>query len=218
MANKNVPFSEALTFGWETFKNNALFLIGLYVAVGVITGVLERADEYAAVDSTYFSFVIGVIAFLVNMLLELGLIAINLKFKDDINPEFVDLFNRLPLVFHYTAASILYAAMVIVGLVFFIVPGIYLGVRFHFYGYFIVEEEAGPIEALQKSSALTEGVRMDLFLLGLMLIGINIVGLICLFVGLLVSLPITGLAMAYVYRALLGSQPGPGGASAAQGA
>ena len=61
MASKNVPVSEALTFGWETFKKNALFLIGLYVAVGVVTGVLERADEFTSIESTYFAFVIGVI-------------------------------------------------------------------------------------------------------------------------------------------------------------
>jgi uncharacterized membrane protein len=202
MAHKSVPFGEALTFGWETFKKNALFLIGLYVAVAVITGVLDRADEYGALESDYIDFVIGVINFLVNMLFQLGIIAIMLKFRDGATPEFADLFNRLPLIFNYVVAVILYFLMVAFGLAFFIFPGIYLAVRFYFFGFFIVDEQVGPIKALQKSSALTEGALMDIFFLGVMLVGLNILGLLCLGFGLLVSLPVSALAVAHVFRHL----------------
>jgi uncharacterized membrane protein len=202
MTRKDVPISEALTFGWETFRNNALFLIGVTIAVALINGAVEIADEYGPVEYGYFGFVINVIEILVNAVLGLGLIAIMLAFKDGRLPEFVDLFNRAPLVFHYVAATILYALMVVVGLVFLIVPGIYLAVRFGYYGYFIVDEEVGPIEALKKSSDLTEGVRMDLFLFGALLIGLNILGLMVLLVGVLVTMPMSQLACAHVFRHL----------------
>ncbi len=68
MTAKTVPFSQSLTVGWEIFKQNALFLIGLVVAVGLMNGVLERADEYSHIESQYMRFVINVIAFLVNIL------------------------------------------------------------------------------------------------------------------------------------------------------
>ena len=202
MANKTLAFSEALTFGWETFKSNALFLIGVVVAVGVINGVVAMADEYGGIESNYTRFVINVIEVLVNGVLKMGLIVIALKFRDGTTPEFADLFNRLPLILHYIAATMVYLLMVAIGLVFFIVPGIYLAVRFSFYGYFIVDEHAGPIEALKKSSALTDGVRVELFLFFAMLIGINVVGTLALLVGLLVTMPLGALATAFVFRNL----------------
>lgn len=208
MPARGVPISDALTFGWETFKKNWLFLIGLFVAVGVITGVLESVDEYDAIEATYFEFVLTVITFLVNLVLELGVIAIMLKFRDGVEPEFVDLFNRAGLVLQFTVATVIYALMVLVGLVFFVVPGIYLGIRFYFYGYFIVEEEAGPFEALGKSAQLTEGVRLELFLFFLALLGINMLGILCFGFGVLVSVPVSALALAHVYRHLQGRLPG----------
>ena len=207
MATKTVPFSKALTFGWETFKDNTLFLLGLFVAVAVINGVVKMADEFGGTESWYFKSVWQVIEFVVNLVLDLGIIVIMLKFKDGSKPEFGDLFNRLPLVFPFAIASIIYAVMVIVGLIFLIVPGLYLAVRFVYFGYFIVDEGAGPIEALQKSSALTEGVRMDLFFFGAMMVGINILGLLALFVGVLVTCPITSLAVTHVFRHLQGASP-----------
>ncbi len=202
MIKKDVPISGALTFGWETFRNNVLFLVGVTIAVALINSVLEIADNYGPVEYGYFGFVINVIAMLINAVIELGLIAIMLAFKDGRMPEFTDLFNRAPLVFNYIAATILYGLMVAVGLVFLIVPGIYLAVRFGYYGYFIVDEEVGPIEALKRSSDLTEGVRMDLFLFGVLLIGVNILGLLALFVGVLVTVPMSHLACAYMFRHL----------------
>ena len=202
MTKKDVPISGALTFGWQTFAKNALFLIGVTIAVALINSVVEGAERYGPIEGGYFSFVINIIEILVNSLLQLGLIAIMLAFKDGRMPEFVDLFNRAPLVFNYIAATILYTLMVVVGLVFLIVPGIYLAVRFGYYSYFIVDEEVGPIEALKRSSDLTEGVRMDLFLFGVLLIGINILGMVALFVGVLVTVPMTHLACAYMFRHL----------------
>ena len=74
------------------------------------------------------------------------------------------------------------------------------------YGYVIVDTGAGPIDALKKAAELSEGIRMDLFLFALMLFGINVIGLLVLGVGILVTVPITGLAMTFVYRHV---QPGP---------
>jgi uncharacterized membrane protein len=206
MINKSVPFGDALSFGWETFRNNVLFLIGVTIAVALINGAVEIADEYGPAQYGYFSFVVGVVEILVNSLMEMGLIAIMLAFKDGRTPEFVDLFNRAPLLFHWIAATFLFVVMVVVGLVFLIVPGIYLALRFGYYGYFIVDEEAGPIEALKKSSDLTEGVRMELFAFFLLLLGLNIAGAAALLVGLLVTVPLSQLAIAYVFRHLQGSR------------
>ena len=207
MAGKTVPLEDAVRFGWETFKSNALFLIGLFAAVAVITSVLQAASGYDAIESTFYSDVLSVIGFLVSMALALGVIAIMIKFKDGENPEFADLFSQISLVLRFTGGMILYFLMVALGTVFFIVPGVYLAIKFHFFGYFIADEGLGPIEALKRSAELTEGVKMDLFLLGVVLFAINLLGALCFVVGLFVTKPISALAMAYVFRYLQGTPP-----------
>jgi len=60
---------------------------------------------------------------------------------------------------------------------------------------------------------------MDLFIFFLILVGLNLLGAVCLGVGLLVTVPMSGLAMAHVYRTLkpkaaVASPPGPTPAAA----
>ena len=204
VANKNVPIGEAIQFGWNTFKANPLFLVGVFIAASVITGVVESAGEVMDPDDGFLGFLIAIVGLIVTFVFEMGIIAIALKLHDGEMPEFGDLFNRVGLVLQYGAAAIIYFVMVVFGLILLIIPGIYLSVRFHFFGYFIVDQEVGPIEALERSSKLTEGVRLELFLFGMLLIGINIAGLLCFIVGIFVSMPVTSLAMAYVFRHLQG--------------
>lgn len=76
-------------------------------------------------------------------------------------------------------------------------------IKLQFYSYFIVDKNAGPIEALKKSWAITRGVKWDLFLFGLLLGLITLAGLLALVVGLFVAIPVGLLANTYVYRKLL---------------
>ena len=93
--------------------------------------------------------------------------------------------------------------LVVAGLFLLIVPGIYVAVRFQFYGFFVVDEKTGPVESLQRSWEVTDGRVWSLLWLDLILVGINILGMLLFLVGLFVTVPITTLALAYVYRQLL---------------
>ena len=83
-----------------------------------------------------------------------------------------------------------------------IVPGIIWAIKFQYYGYFIVDKGLGPIKALEASSELTDGIKWDLFLFGLLLFCINILGLLCLLIGSFATVPTTMLAYTFVYRKL----------------
>ena len=84
-----------------------------------------------------------------------------------------------------------------------IIPGIIWGIKFQFFSYFIVDKGLGPIEALKRSSTITKGAKWDLFLFGLLVWLINLLGALCLLVGLFATIPTTGVAMAFVYHKLL---------------
>ena len=72
----------------------------------------------------------------------------------------------------------------------------------HFYIYFIVEKEVGPIEAIKKSWNLTKGSFWNLFLFGLLSGGIQILGIVALLIGLVFTTPTVWIARAVVYEKL----------------
>jgi uncharacterized membrane protein len=207
MVENNVPIAESFTFGWETFKRNFLFLIGLFLAVILVSTFMEVAGEYDTVNSGYLRFIIEVISALVEIVLDMGLIVISLKFVAGEMPEFGDLFSRVQFVFHYLLASLVALGIIVFGLVLLIVPGIYFAIRLGFFTFYIVDEGAGPLDALQKSWDLTRGRVMDLFLFWMAVVLINILGFLALVVGLFASMPVSMLMIAFVFRRLQG--PGP---------
>jgi len=88
------------------------------------------------------------------------------------------------------------------GLIFLIVPGLYLALKYQFAPILVVDEKMGVMDAIKKSGEMTKGKLMDLFLLSLALLFINILGVLALGIGLLVSSPLSMLAYARVYRQL----------------
>jgi hypothetical protein len=89
------------------------------------------------------------------------------------------------------------------GLVLLILPGIIFAM-FMFANFIVVDRELGPIEAMKESSRITRGKRWTLLWLSLAILVINLLGLIALVVGLLVSVPVTWLALAHAYRLFAG--------------
>ena len=208
MANACYSKSEAIKFGWETMKKNLGFFIGLLLVAGIIYIVPGVLAELLRKTAPVLSALIRVASGLINLLMIMGVTRVVLKLSSDEETEFFDLFSAYPLYLKYFGGSILYGLIVFAGLLLLIVPGIIWAIKYQFFGYFILDKEMGPIEALKQSASITAGAKGDLFLLGLLLSCINVLGVLCLFVGLFATIPATMLAKAFVYRAL---QPRPQG-------
>ena len=103
--------------------------------------------------------------------------------------------------------------VVFIGFILFIVPGIIYGIKFMFAGYLIAEKTMGVIESLKKSSEITQGSKMNLFLFGILTALINVAGVLCLGVGLFITIPLTMVATAYIYRKLVPSIDAPAAAT-----
>jgi len=116
-------------------------------------------------------------------------------------PQIRDLYSSKPIVLlNYVIASIAYGLMVMVGFLLLIVPGIFLALKYQFYGYLITDRGMGPIEALKESGRLTEGAKKDLFVFWLTFFcGILVIMIV---LGLLIALPI-GAIMAVVSEDLV---------------
>jgi len=200
---KKFVISEAVQFGWDTTKSNIGFFIGIVIVAGLIQYVPDIIAAIIEADAPVLSIIVRIASFVLSLIIGMGLIKIFLRFCDGEKGEFSDLFSCYPLFFKYLIGSILYGLIVTVGLILLIIPGIIWAIKFQFFDYLIVDKGLGPIDALEKSSEITRGVKWDLFIFDILIGIINLLGLLCLLVGLFVTIPITMVATAFVYRKLL---------------
>lgn len=195
---------ESVRFGWNTMKSNLGFFVFLLIIVGLIYIVPAILAEVGREDLPVLSGILGVVAAVVQIIAGMGLIRVALKFCDNEQGSLSDLFSCVPLFIKYLLSSILYGLIVLGGTILLVVPGIIWAIKYMFYTYFIVDQELGPIEALKRSAEITQGVKGDLFLLGLALAGINVLGFLALLVGLFATVPTAMVATAFAYRKLTG--------------
>jgi uncharacterized membrane protein len=123
------------------------------------------------------------------------------------NPETADLSSLWhPQPFwKYLGMSILLTLAIAIGLVLLIVPGIIFALMFMFAPLLVIERQLGPIDALNESNRITRGHKWQLLGLSALLFLINLLGLIALVVGILVSIPVSMLAFVHAYRVLGGT-------------
>jgi hypothetical protein len=203
MNSRDFSIEEALQYGWNTMKASIWFFVGVLVVAWAITWIPSLIANTLQRDLAGLSFIFRIIGFVANIIISIGLITIALKFLDDQQPMFENLFSFKPYFWKYLGASILFFLVVWAGIILFVIPGIYWALKFQFYGYFIVDQSCDPIESLRRSSQITQSVKWKLLGFGIVLAIINFLGLVCLFVGLFVSIPVTLLAYSWVYRKLL---------------
>lgn len=200
---KKAQFSkkEAVEFGFGIAKNNLLFFIGLLIVV-VFVSVVASALRGEAQKSALVYTALTIVQYLVNIIIGMGLIRISLEFIGKLKPKIRDLFYYKPIV-SYILASIINGIIVVLGLILLIIPGIILAIRLQYTTYLIVDKNLGPLEAIKKSWKITRGNTWNLFFLGIILGLINILGVLCLLVGLFITVPLGMLATTFVYRKLL---------------
>jgi len=192
---------ESIRFGWETFKKRPWFFIGVTVITAVISGVVS-----SVLDSTDGGPLLKLANTLVNIavstLVGLGITSVYLKAHESVESVSFSNLWYPDLFWNYLAASLVMSVIIGIGFILLIVPGIVLATMLLFTTYLVVDRKLGPIEALKESRRITDGKKWQLLVFLLAIFGINIVGFICLLVGLLVSIPVSTLAIVHVYRKL----------------
>ena len=188
---KQIQISKALHAGWDGMKNNLWLLLGLAVVYILL----------AAVGKTN-SFLVGAASWVAQMAMLAVIIVVCIRIMRQEGAK-QDGLGELPLspalVAKFIAANILTALIVIGGLILLIVPGVIWALKYSFAAAFVLEEDCDIMDALRKSDALTQGVKWELLAFGFVLIGICILGLLCLVVGILPAMMVAQLAWAWVY-------------------
>ncbi|NIT04417.1 hypothetical protein GTO10_05975 [Candidatus Saccharibacteria bacterium] len=200
---KGFSIEEALKFGWDTTKDNFVFFLILLLIVGAVNFIPGVLADAIRDDVPFVAMFFDFAGWVLGILVSLGLIKVVLKFADKKKAEFADLFMVYPMFFQYLFASIVYGLVTLVGFILLIIPGFIWLIKYSMFGYLMVDRKLGALEALAASGKATEGARLQLFWFGIVFAMINFFGALLFMVGLLVTIPVTSLAAAYVYRQLL---------------
>jgi uncharacterized membrane protein len=218
-----LPIGDCIKFGWETFKKRPWILIGA-IAIAMVFWFIPSLitapfTAHPPIDpgvppppptqgQLIAGFVGGLIGLAVGTLVSLGLANFFIRAHDNIaNAALGDLWNPSPF-WRFLGAELLAGIIVFVGMLLLVVPGIIASLGLGFVPYLVVDRNTGPVESLKESWHITKGNKGRLFLLILVLIGLNLVGAVLLLVGLFVTIPVTMLSMVHAYR-LLSAQAGP---------
>lgn len=181
-------------------------MVGVTVLTSVISGIsgqLTSAVPSAPGETTVILVGAGfVISFVVSVLVKMGTINIYLKAHDNIEAaKFEDLWAPQRIV-SFTLASLLVGVIVLLGMLLLVIPGIVWALRYSLVPYLVMDRGLDVGEALKESGRITYGHKAKLlglfFVIGL----VNILGAILLLVGLLVTIPLSALAVVHAYRTL----------------
>lgn len=205
ISSKKHHFSkkEAIKFGFKVAKANITFFLAVGVIWAAIT-IISQAIQTSLSSENQFvaSFLVSIVMWIINSIISMGVIFILLKFVDNKKPKIKEIYYTKNL-FNFILASIIRTLIIIVGFILFIIPGIIFSIKLQYSEYLIVDKGKDAVDSLKGSWEMTKGVKWNLFLFGILLALINILGFLALLVGLLVTVPLSMVANAYVYRKLL---------------
>ncbi len=200
--------------GFELTKRHfgTLMLIGfVYFVVSILIGAVEGLISNLLVpQNTGESGVvfhplmipIKLASSLVSVVLAAGLTRASLNIVSGSKATVGDLFSQIGKVVTLSLATLLFYIMLGFGFLLFIVPGVYVALRFGFFVSAIVDRDLGPIEALKYCYRITTNNALSLFGLFILSMVIIIAGMVALFFGLLVAIPVVTLAFSVAYRFL----------------
>ena len=238
-----VPSNDALKFGWGAMKKHVSFFIIVLILGFLVYLVPDYYIQKVKKEAPLMAGLVGLAAWVLQTIVSLGYARISLRICDEEKPEVGDLLAAYPLFFKFLIASLLYSGLCFLAFIpmmisslmgyylkdavnplvaVFAVAGLgltlflfaYIGATFWFYIFIIVDKQAGPLDALKQSAAMTQGKRRKIFLFLLALLGVNILGCLAFIAGLFASIPTTMIASAYLYKKMalpVGPQALPSG-------
>lgn len=193
-------FNKAVSFFWQGW---AIFKQEPWKIIGVMAVLLAASFLSSFLFGGKDAGMLGIVDSIINAFIGLGFILMALAIHD--SPHSFTLMNAWePRRFiPYVITSILTALCVLVGLILLVVPGIIAVTGLALSPYLVVDRKMNPIDAMKKSWELTKGSRLTIFFLILIAILVNIAGALLLFIGLIVSIPVTMLAFVSMYRSFM---------------
>jgi uncharacterized membrane protein len=179
--------------GWEIFKKFPVGFVGYFILTLVITVVLR------------FIPIIGPLAtFVIAVPLNAGFFVVSAKLLKNQIPEFADFFSGFKLFPQLALLGIVSSILVLLGFICLIVPGIYLIVSYIFALMLVLDRGLNFWPAMETSRRSVQTGWFKIFGFLLLLFLLNLVGILALGVGLLVTAPLSHCIVSAAYDDIFG--------------
>lgn len=156
-----IPGIPLIKSGWQTFKGHFLFvwaILGITIGISIFFNLLENRLMRATDEFLPYA-LFTILSFLVMLWIQLGATSIFIHLARTGEELTIDrLFSQKEIFWRALLASVAYYALVIVGFLLLIIPGIYLALRYYFLLFVIIDEKPETVgEAFKRAGALTKG-------------------------------------------------------------
>ncbi len=182
---------------------------GLVMGFAALVGEAMRAEAVAVLIMIVGGVAVGIFSLWIGI----GQSLFFLKVARGQEANLSDLFSGGPYLATTLGASILFALIVVAGMILCYIPGIIFALMFSQYFYLILDRNVGVMESLSLSKEITEGNKLMLFAIQLVVqLAANVVIYGTCGLGILAVAPFMGLMNAVIYLAMTGqptARPGP---------
>ena len=175
---------------------------GAFSGINTIITAAGGQDPSAIV--TLLSIIISIAGFAIGLLANAGLMKMAIHQVRSGQAEIAKLFDITDIIAPLLIAGILVTLATGLGFVACIIPGVIMALGFSMYIPLIVDQKADAIDSIKRSWDVCKPHLGALFLLFFVLGLVNLVGLCACGIGLLVTYPLTQIAIALTYRNLFG--------------
>jgi hypothetical protein len=197
--NQSISFRRAFAHAWDIYRVNVWFYTKIILSFFIAWVLLELAVYLGQDLGPAFNLVVHLLFLVIFAGLEVGFIQICLDANAGYQPHYPQFFEHFKQGPKFLVAQLAYIILVLIGLVFLLIPGLYYGTRYAFNGFIIAEKDFGIIESFNMSANITRGLLGKLFTCFLLLTLLNLFGAMWLGLGLLVTIPVSVLTMASFY-------------------
>ncbi len=194
VATPQVNMGKWISQGWDLIFSD----IGFYLMLGII---------YLAVVIVASGTGIG--GFIVDGPLRVGLFYVLFQRMRGLPATIGDIGKGFNFLIAAVIANILIDVFVLVGFVFFIIPGIILTALYLFTFAFIVEKNLDFWAAMEASRKVIKNHLFEMSTFVILLTIIMLIGILACLVGVLVTTPLCFAAIAFAYKDLVGLEPAP---------
>lgn len=191
---------ESISFGWNGMKKYFWFFFVLSVASLVVSILMRSLPVFK--DMGIVGTIATSIGVFITVCIGVATMMAQLAVSHGKNPSYAFLKPRLLLWFKLLLAYIITGTVQVLGFILLVIPGIYISVKLQFVFYAVIEHGHWPFQAIGYSWKVTRSHWWDLLLFFLATLGVNILGFICLLVGLFASVATTRIAHAHIYQRL----------------
>lgn len=200
-------------FAWRKMFDKAFLpLLITVIIVGILNG--PSFGAHWKIDEGDFNFPFIILfpialfglayIFLFMPVIKFGEKYIFLKAMRDEDPDLKILFDGFRKKYlNIILANLIVSALVVIGVMMLIIPGIIVACRLAFVPYLVMDKDLEPMRAVEKSWQMTRGHGWTIFFMAILSFFIAIGGLIVFFFGIIISIIWIHAAFASLYQSVL---------------